>query len=119
DIAGANASFVSGRADKGREDDRLVIAALYRHTYAVILALLLLAEKRVLARIKKIRVRIEYAQHSRDGAVVNGLVDVDGIGIIPLDDREDSRETLHGVLHIRSAGRCGSDGRPEPSAEQS
>ena len=44
--------------------------------------------------------RIKHAQHSRNGAVVDGLIYVNGIGVIALDDREDAREALHRILHV-------------------
>ena len=44
DVARTNAGLVGGRADEGREHDRLVIRCADRHADAVILALLLFAE---------------------------------------------------------------------------
>jgi hypothetical protein len=49
---------------------------------------------------------IEHAQHARNGALIDGLIYIDRIGIIVLDYVQDSREVPHGrLIIIRRGGR--------------
>ena len=65
----------------------------------------------VLARIEKRRVGVEYAQHPGNRAVVDRVIRVDRDRVFALYDRENLRETLDGVLEIRSSGSRRADGR--------
>ena len=104
-VAGANTRFCSRRSHEGRKHHGLVLARRDGHADAVIFSFLLFAEQRVLLRIEKVRVRIEHVQHARNRAVVDGLVYIDRIGVIALDDRKHAREAFDGILQvIRSAG---------------
>ena len=47
------------------------------HADAVIVAPLVFAQELIIARIEEVRVRIERAQHARNGALVNGFVGID------------------------------------------
>ena len=50
----------------------------------------------VLIRIEEGRVRIEMAKHAGDDALVEGLVDIDGVRRAFLQNAEDVDEALHG-----------------------
>ncbi len=106
---GRKAGAKCGRAHHGRENDGdhfAIAARADRHAHAVILAALIFAQKRVLARIEEAGVRIEDAQHSRDRAFVQGVIGVHGDGVILLHDGKDLREIAHGVLKVVGPG-CG------------
>ena len=75
-IAWPNSRVVGGRAHVRRHHHRVVLAGRNHHADAVILAALVFPQERKLPRIKEIRVRIEHAQHARDGPLVDRLIDV-------------------------------------------
>jgi len=68
---------------------------------------LLLAQRSIRFRIKEIRMGIENAKHSRNRAVIDGLVGVHGLGVIVLDEGVDVGELLKAILDLGVAG----DGR--------
>ena len=51
---------------------------------------------------------IEHAQHARNGALIDGLIYVDVIGIVVLDNVQDLREVPHSRLVIIRPGGRGS-----------
>ena len=75
-IAGANSGLVCGRINKRRLNYRLIFALRNNHANSVIFAFLLLAEKRVLLGIEKVRVGIEHVKHAGDRAVVDNFIGV-------------------------------------------
>ncbi len=61
-----------------------VVARAHAHADPVVMASLLLAHELKVARVKKAGVRIQGAQHARNGAVVNGLIRIRTLGGILL-----------------------------------
>jgi hypothetical protein len=55
-------------------------------------------------------VGVEHPEHTGDGALVDGFVGVDGLGVIGLDDGEDAGEVTDGGLVIVRSGSGGADG---------
>jgi len=109
-VTGAEASVVSGSANIRRHDNGVVFAWGDDHADAVILAALIFAEKSKLAGVEEIGVGVEHAQHAGDGALVDGLVDIDGLSIVVLDDVEDAGEIADGGLVVVGGGGGGADG---------
>ena len=95
-----NARLVGGRASEGKDHDHFIVARSHRHAHAVVLAALVLAHQGVRFGIEEIRVRIERVQHARDGAVIDGLVRVDRLGVVLLDDGVDVSELLQAVFDV-------------------
>ena len=103
-VAGMNARLVSWRTRKRKDHNNFVVARSHRHAHAVVLAALVLAHQRVGLGIEEIRVWIERMQHPRDSPVVDGLVRIDRLGIVILDNRIDVRELLQAVFDVGVAG---------------
>ncbi len=111
-VAGAQAGFIRGRTDKRRHHDGLAVAALHRHSDAVIVAALIFAQGFEILRIEEVRVRIERPQHLRNRALVDRFIGVDGIGEVFLDGRIDLRELLHARLDVVVGTGGGSNFQP-------
>ena len=71
-----------------------------RHAHTVVSAADFLAILGPLARIEEIGVRIELAQHARDGAFVYDFVDVHLLRVIGLNGVQHFGEISHRVLGI-------------------
>src|SRR6185312_8390101 len=100
-VAGTEAHFVSRSADERRYYDDLVIAGSNLHAHAVVFAALLFTQQGIGSGIKEIRVRIQYVQHPGNGAVVDGLIRVDRLGVILLYQRVNLRELPQIIAHVR------------------
>jgi hypothetical protein len=76
------------------------------HANAVVLAALIFAEESELAGVEEIRMRVEHAEHTGDSALVDGLVDVDGLGVVGLHDIQNAGKVADRGLEIvrRSCG---------------
>src|SRR5258707_8726475 len=116
-IARANAGIVGWRTDVGSHDHGVVLARGNDHANAVVLAALVFAEKSELAGVKEIRVGVEHAQHTGDGALVDNFVDVDWLGVIGLNHVQNARKVAHGGLEIVRGGRSGPDIGPVNAAQ--
>jgi hypothetical protein len=90
----------------------VVLAGCDDHADAVILAALIFAQKSELARVEEIGVGVKHAEHAGDGALVDGLVDVDGLGVIGLHDVQNAGKVADGGLEIVRRGRGGPDVGP-------
>src|SRR5260370_17711050 len=88
------------RTRERREDDGLMIAFRHRHSYSVVMALLILAEKLEVARIEEVGVRIESAEHSRNRALVDGFIGSYGVGEVLLHHVVDFGENFQPGSHI-------------------
>ena len=105
-VAGANARFV-GRGSTERMDDHGLVGAglgADQHANAVIHAVLLFAKGRKFFGIKEIRVRIEGAEHARDGPFIDGLIGLEFIRVILVNDVVDLRkcfDTVTSDRHLR------------------
>jgi hypothetical protein len=97
----------------------VVFAGSDYHADAVILAALVFAQESELARVKEIGVRVEHTEHAGDGALVDGLVGVDRLGVVGLDDGKDAGEVADGSLIVVRVGCGGSDGRAVEAPEDS
>ena len=105
DVAGADAGFVGGGAFEGVEDDDLGLAVwgglrLDGHADAVVLAVLVFAHLGEGLGIVEVGVGIEDVEHAGDGAVVDGLVGLVGVevlGVVLLDEGVDVGEGVEGV----------------------
>ncbi len=104
-VARMNAGLVSRRSHERDDDDDLVVARANRHADAVILAALLFSQQGIRLGIEEVGVRIERVQHARNRAVIDGLVRVDRLGVVVLDDLIDLSELLQAVLDIAIAVR--------------
>jgi len=104
-VAGTNAGFVGGCSFEGIEDDDLGFAVgrglgLNGHADAVVFAVLVLAHLSEGLGVVKVRVGIEDVEHAGDGAVVDGLVGlvgIEGLGVVLLDERVDVGERVERV----------------------
>ncbi len=110
DVTGTEARVVGGCADVGRHDHGVIFARGHDHADAVVFAALIFTEKSELARVKEIGVRVKHAEHTGDGTLVDGLVDIDRVGVVVLNDIEDARKVANGGLIVVGGGRCGADG---------
>src|SRR5690242_2421284 len=109
DVAWPDAGAISRSANKGCDDDDLIVARPNRHADAVIFAALIFAQQRISFWIKEIRVRIKHVQHARYGAVINGFVGVYRFGVVLFDHIINSRELAQAIAHVgvtaRGSGR--------------
>src|SRR6516225_7400172 len=99
-VAGTNASTIGRSAGERGNHNDFVVARTYLHAHAVVLAALLLAERCVRFRIKEVRVRVEYPQHSRNGSVIDGLVRIHRLRVVLLHDFIHLGETAHAVANV-------------------
>jgi hypothetical protein len=95
----------------------VVFAGSHNHADAIILAALIFAKQGELAGIKEIRVRVKHPEHAGDGALVDGLVGVDRLGVIGLDDGQDAGEVADGGLIVVRVGGGGADGGAVDASE--
>ncbi len=86
----------------------MIFARRYDHSHAVVLPALVFAQQGKLLGIKETRMGIEHAQHARNGALIDGLIYIDRIGIVVLNYVQDPRKVPHGRLIIIGRGRRGS-----------
>src|SRR5258708_7599248 len=107
DVAGTYAGVIGRCADVGSHDHRVVLAGGDDHADAVILAALIFAQESELAGVEEIGVRVKHAEHAGNGALVDGLVDVDGLRVIGLNDIQNARKIANGGLVIVRGGRGG------------
>src|SRR4029077_2128315 len=105
DVSGTDTGPVRGGAYERRDDDDFVVARTDRHAHAVIFAALIFTQQRVSFGIKEIGMRIEHVQPARNGAVINGLVGADRLGVILLHYVVDRSELAQAVTHIGVATR--------------
>src|SRR5258708_35646940 len=85
---------------------RVILARRYDHSHAVLLPALVFAQQGKLLGIEETRMGIEHAQHARNGALIDRLIYIDRVGVVALDDVQDSREVPHGrLIIIRRGGR--------------
>ena len=117
DVTGAEASIVGGCANVRGHNHGMIFTRGYDHADAVIFATLIFAEQRKLLGIKEIGMRVKHAQHAGNGALVDGLVYVDGLGVIVLNHVEDAGEIVHGGLVIVGRGTGGTDVRSVNGSE--
>ena len=117
DVTGAEPSIVSGSANVRRHDDSVILAGSHDHADAIIFAALIFAKEGELASVKEIGMRIEHAQHARDGALIDNLVDIDGQGIVGLNNIEDLGEVDDRSLVIVGIRGSSADGRAIDGAE--
>ena len=82
DVARMNAGTIRRCPSKRRDHDHFVIARADRHAHTVVFAALLFAQQGIGLRIKEVRMRIERMQHTRDRAVINGLVRAHRFGVV-------------------------------------
>ncbi len=118
-VTGTDAGSIGRRTHKRSHDNGLAAARSDRHAYAVIAPLLLFAQQGERLRIEEVGVRIQGPEHSRNRSVVDGLVFVDGIGVVGLYRIEYLGEQTEAVLDVGVGGR---GGRPawssKPPAKQ-
>src|SRR6266852_3957294 len=86
DVAWANAGVIGRSADVGSHNNSVGLARSNDHSYAVVFAALIFAQEGKLTGVKEIGVGVQHAEHAGDSALVNSLVDVDGLGVIGLHD---------------------------------
>src|SRR4029077_15236889 len=103
--------------DVGSHDHGVILAWGDDHADAVVLAALIFAEESELAGVKEIGVRVEHAEHARDGALVDGFVDVNGLGVVGLHHVQNAREVADGGLVVVRGGRGGPDIGPVNTAQ--
>ena len=99
-VARMDSRLVGRRSDKWEDDDDFIVARADRHSDAVVLAALFLAEQRVRLGIEEVGVRVERVQHARNGAVVDGFVGVDRLGVVVLDNLVHLCELLQAVFDV-------------------
>src|SRR5260370_23893615 len=99
-VTGAQSDFVRRRTHEGGDHDDLVVARRDLHAHAVILSALFFAQQRVRLRIEEVRMRIQYVQHSRDGAVIDRLIGIDRLGVILLYQTVNFRKLLQAGADI-------------------
>ena len=109
DVARPQTGFIRRRTDKRRNHNRLAVPALHLHADAVIMPALVFSQPFEVLGRKEVGVRIERAQHARNGAFIDGLVRAHRVGVILLDRRVHARERLHARLDVVVGRRCGSD----------
>src|SRR5579875_3779640 len=105
DIARADAGAIGRSAGKGRNHNDFIISRPDLHAHAVIFTALLLAQGGIGLRVEKVGVRVKYAQHAGDGAVIDGLVGIDLLGVVLLDDAIDVAERAQAVANVVVVGR--------------
>ncbi len=80
----------------------MVLPRRHDHSHAVVLPALVLPQKRELLGIKETGVRIEHAQHARDGSLVDGLVHIHVLGVVVLNHVQHARKIPHrGLIIVR------------------
>src|SRR2546429_7699737 len=89
----------------------MVLARRDEQSDAVVLASLVFPKQRKLLGIEETGMGIEHAQHARNGALIDGLIYVDVIGIVVLDNVQNLREVPHSRLVIIRRGGRGSHAR--------
>src|SRR5260370_10627398 len=99
-VTGAQADLVRRRTHEGGDHDDLVVARRDLDAHAVILSALFFAQQRVRLRIEEVRMRIQYVQHSRDGAVIDRLIGIDRLGVILLYQTVNFRKLLQAGADI-------------------
>src|SRR6267142_290894 len=111
-VAWVNASVISRCANVWSHHYSVILAGSDDHADAVIFAALIFAQEGKLAGVEEIRVGVKHAEHTGDGALVDSLVNVDGLRVIGLHDVENARKVVDGALVIVRRGRGGPDIRP-------
>ncbi len=106
-VARPDPRVIRWRAHVRRHHHGMILPRSDHHSHTVILPALVFAQQRKLLGIEETRMGIEHAQHARNGALVDGLVYVDGIGVVVLDDVQDPCKVPHGRLVIIRRGGGG------------
>src|SRR2546430_6771782 len=78
----------------------MVLARRDDHADAVVLAALVFPKQRKLLGIEETGMGIEHAQHARNGALIDGLIYIDRIGIVVLNHVQNPGKVPHGRLII-------------------
>src|SRR5467141_4353509 len=105
-VARPDPRVIRWRSHVRRHHHCVILARRDHHAHAVILPALVLAEQGKLLGIEETRMRIEHAQHAWYGALIDGLIYVDRVGIVVLDYVQDSGKVPHGrLIIIRRSGR--------------
>jgi hypothetical protein len=81
--------------------------------------MLIFLEQGELTGIEEIGVRVEHTEHTGDGALVDDLVGVHGLGVVGLDDVENRGEVADGGLVVVCVGGGGTDGGAVDAAKDS
>ena len=134
DVAGMNTGLERGRTLSGKDDIDFAVLRLDGHADAVIVATLLLAHPGVGLGVVEGGVRVKHAQHAGNRSVVDGgvgLVAVNRLGVVLLDQRVDVGEGLEAVaelafvgrglgshLALQNAAHDGADGKKEDHCEE-
>ena len=107
DVAWTDAGFRGRGAHHGSKHDGMVFTHADGHAHAVILAALAFANQCVLPRIEEGGVRVQSAQHRRNGAFIQSAIRVHGDGIVLLNDGKHAGEILDVFLQRGGVGRRG------------
>ena len=92
DVARPQARAIGGRTGERRDHDGLAVERPHLHADAEVVALLVFAQELVIAGIEEIGVRVERAQHARDGALVDGFIGIHLVGEVLFDQAIDAGE---------------------------
>jgi hypothetical protein len=107
-VARPDSCVISRRARIRRHHHGVILSRRYDHSDAVILSALIFTQQGKLLGIEKAGVGIEHAQHARNGALIDGLIHIDRIGIIVLHDVQNPGKVPNGRLIIVRRGGRGS-----------
>ena len=118
-VARMNSGAIGRSSHERGNDDDFVIARSDLHSHAVVLSTLLFPKQGVGLGIKEIGVRIEHAEHARNGTVVDGLVGAHRFGVVLLYQVINLRECAQAVTDFAIArGRATADALAEKSSEK-
>jgi hypothetical protein len=107
-VAWPDSCVISRGACIRRHHHRVVVSRRYDHTDAVVFSALVFTQQGKLLGVEKAGVGVEHAQHARNGALIDGLVHIDRIGIIVLHHVQNPREVPNSRLIIVRRGGRGS-----------
>ncbi len=99
---------ISRRARIRRHHYGVILSGCDDHSHAVVLSALIFTQEGKLLGIEKAGVRVEHAQHARNGALIDGLVHIDRIGIIVLHYVQNPGKVPNSRLIIVRRGGRGS-----------
>src|SRR6185437_14200465 len=111
-VAAAESGVKRGRTgDRAVDDHPVVVVRPDFHTNAVVLAALAAHHFTVVVGVDKVGVRVQGVQHLRDGALVDGFVGGNGVGVILLDQsvNRGDRFDVGGDVVRAGSGCLGSD----------
>ena len=120
DVARPDARAVGGGAGERRDHHGLAVERPHLHAHAEVVALLVLTQELIIARIEEIGVRVEGAECARDGALIDGFIGIHLVGEVLFHQAVNAGERFQAGADVIAIGDGGSrlDLRSEDAADQ-